>query len=201
MTDHFAVLGMPRRPWLDADPLKEAFHRQSAAVHPDRVHDAEEAGRRQASEAYSALNAAHQCLREPKDRLHHLVQLERGRKPGDMQSIPDDLMRLFGEVGQLLRKTETVLARRQQASSALLKVQVMQQALPQLEQLDALQARLQERRTGLLEDLRTLDAAWVKPNSALRDELLNRAENLYHQFGFLDRWTAQLRERLIQLTL
>lgn len=201
MTDHFAVLGMPRRPWLEADLLKETFHRQSAAVHPDRVHDADEAGRRQASEAYSALNAAHQCLREPKDRLHHLVQLERGRKPGDMQSIPDDLMRLFGEVGQLLRETETVLARRQQASSALLKVQVMQQALPQLEQLDALQARLQERRTGLLEDLRTLDAAWVKPNSALRDELLNRAENLYHQFGFLDRWTAQLRERLIQLTL
>jgi len=201
MTDHFAVLGMPRRPWLDAEQLKEAFHRQSAAVHPDRVHEADEAGRRQASEAYSALNAAHQCLREPKDRLHHLVQLERGRKPGDMQSIPDDLMRLFREVGQLLRQTETVLAQRQQANSALLKVQVMQQALPQLEQLDALQARLLERHAGLLEELRTLDAAWVKPDSAPRDALLDRAENLYHQFGFLDRWTAQMRERLIQLTL
>jgi len=201
MTDHFAVLGMPRRPWLDAEQLKETFHRQSAAVHPDRVHAADEADRRHASDAYSALNAAHQRLREPKDRLHHLVQLERGRKPGDMQSIPDDLMRLFREVGQLLRQTETVLAQRQQANSALLKVQVMQQALPQLEQLDALQVQLQERRTGLLEELRALDAAWVKPDNTQRDELLDRAENLYHHFGFLDRWTAQMRERLIQLTL
>jgi DnaJ-domain-containing protein 1 len=192
---------MPRRPWLDAEQLKEVFHRQSAAVHPDRVHEADETGRRQASDAYSALNAAHQCLRELKDCLHHLVQLERGRKPGDMQSIPDDLMRLFREVGTLLRQTETVLAQRQQASSALLKVQAMQQALPQLAQLDALQANLGENRTRLLDELRALDAAWMTKDGMPRDTLLDQAENLYHQFGFLDRWTAHMRERLIQLTL
>jgi len=41
----------------------------------------------------------------------------------------------------------------------------------------------------------------VKPDNTQRDELLDRAENLYHHFGFLDRWIAQMRERLIQLTL
>ena len=27
MTDHFAALAQPRRPWLDGDALKESFHR------------------------------------------------------------------------------------------------------------------------------------------------------------------------------
>ena len=43
MTDHFATLGEPRRPWLDAEALKEKFHRLSGTVHPDRVHGADEA--------------------------------------------------------------------------------------------------------------------------------------------------------------
>ena len=40
MTDHFALLDEPRRPWIDADLLKEKFLALSSRVHPDRVHNA-----------------------------------------------------------------------------------------------------------------------------------------------------------------
>ena len=40
MTDAFALLSEPRRPWLDAEALKARFLPLSAAVHPDRVHSA-----------------------------------------------------------------------------------------------------------------------------------------------------------------
>lgn len=201
MTDHFAALDLPRRPWLDADAIKDAFHLRSTGVHPDRVHNADDATRRAADEHYAALNAAHQCLREPKERLQHLVQLERGRKPGDLRALPDDLMRLFAEVGAALRATDSVLKRREQAGSALMKAQTLQEALPLLEQMESLQARLQDRRAGLMADLQRLDAAWTGTNGAAQEAALDGAENLYHQFGFLDRWMAQLRERTIQLTL
>jgi TPR repeat protein len=36
----FALLSEPRRPWLDAEPLKQRFLARSNEVHPDRVHSA-----------------------------------------------------------------------------------------------------------------------------------------------------------------
>ena len=82
MTDCFALPAEPPRPWLDADALKAKFLARSAEVHPDRVHSAPEAERAAAQERYTALNAAFNTLREPKDRLQHLLELELGAKPG-----------------------------------------------------------------------------------------------------------------------
>ena len=90
MTDHFAVLGQPRRPWLDADLLKETFLTLSGAAHPDHVHNQGAPVRQQADSRYVELNAAYQCLRNPKARVEHLLQLESGAKPGDLRAIPDD---------------------------------------------------------------------------------------------------------------
>jgi hypothetical protein len=37
MQDAFALLNEPRRPWLEAEALKQKFLALSSAVHPDRV--------------------------------------------------------------------------------------------------------------------------------------------------------------------
>ena len=37
MTDFFEMLGVPRRPWLNADDLKSRFHTVALECHPDRV--------------------------------------------------------------------------------------------------------------------------------------------------------------------
>src|SRR5690242_10840656 len=110
MTDNFLLLDEPRRPWLDAEALKQKFLARSAEVHPDRAHNASAAEKLAANQRYTALNAAYNCLREPKDRLRHLLELELGKKPSDLTDVPEDLMGLFFEAGKTFRETDAFLA-------------------------------------------------------------------------------------------
>ena len=203
MTDYFAELGQPRRPWLDEDRLKEKFHLLSSAVHPDRVHQQDAVIREQAEARYTKLNAAYQCLRNPKSRLEHLLILERGSKPGDLRTIPDDIVQFFGEVGAVLRDMNTLLVEKSQAASAILKVGLIGKALPQLEKISKLQAAIETRLNTVTEELRALDGEWAAClcDPAQRETALATAEKLYHLFGFLDRWARQLQERSFQLTI
>ena len=70
MTDYFALLDQPRRPWLDPEELKEVFHQKTLATHPDAQTQP------RGKETFTQLNEAYQVLREPKRRLHHLLDLE-----------------------------------------------------------------------------------------------------------------------------
>src|ERR1700722_13850489 len=106
MNDNFALFNEPRRPWIDPDLLKEKFLALSAQFHPDRVHQSSEPERRAASERFAEINAAYNCLREPKDRLRHLLELELGRKPADIQRVPAEMMDSMFEVGQLCRQVD-----------------------------------------------------------------------------------------------
>jgi DnaJ-domain-containing protein 1 len=203
MTDYFAALGQPRRPWLDAELLKQKFHTLSGAVHPDHVHDAEPASRQAAADRYAELNAAHQCLREPRTRLQHLIHLALGEKVPDSNQITDDMLRLFQEAGVLLRQADSLLLEKQSAAAPLLKVQLLEKALPCLHSINSLQSVLRERRDQLDSELRTLDAAWADTtrNAPVADELVRSAIRLCHQYGFINRWQAQLQDRAFNLTL
>lgn len=203
MTDHFAALQQRRRPWLDADALKEKFHALSAEAHPDRLHNADTITRQQASEHYANLNAAYQCLRHPKSRLEHLYQLEHGTKPGDLRAIPDDVMQFFGEVGTLLRETNSLVAEKASTTSSILKAGLLEKSLPHLERISKLQTLLQTRLHGVTEEVRALDQNWDAQlqDPTQRKTALAAIERLYHLFGFLERWAGQLQERSFQLTV
>ena len=58
------------------------------------------------SQRFVALNAAYQVLREPKDRLLHLLELELGAKPTEVQPTSPGAMELFLEVGRLCREVQ-----------------------------------------------------------------------------------------------
>ncbi len=203
MTDCFALLDEPRRPWLDAEALKAKFHARSAEVHPDRVHGAPEAERAAAQERYTALNAAFTTLREPKDRLQHLLELESGAKPGNIQSTPAELTDLFFAVGQLCRDVDFFLLEKGRASSPLLKVKMFQRAMDWTSQVNTLQARLDTKRGELETELQAMNATWTgapSEPSVRRTALpLARLEQLYRTFSFLSRWAGQLQERVVQL--
>lgn len=203
MTDCFALLDEPRRPWLDVDALKAKFLARSAEAHPDRVHGAPEAERAAAQERYTTLNAAFNTLREPKDRLHHLLELELGAKPGGLQSTPPELTDLFFAVGRLCRDVDFFLLEKGRAHSPLLKVKMFQRAMDWTTQLNALQARLNEQRGGLEAELAGMNAAWAaapaEPEARRTALPLPRLEQLYRTFSFLGRWTGQLQERVVQL--
>src|ERR1700756_1925347 len=119
MADYFMLLNEPRRPWIDPEELKQKFLALSSQVHPDRVHGAPEAERLAASRRYAEINSAYNCLREPKDRLRHLLELELGAKPVDIQRVPEEVMNTFFEVGQLCKEADRFLAERGKVSSPL----------------------------------------------------------------------------------
>src|ERR1035437_2300673 len=98
MSDYFALLNEPRRPWLDSNLLKQKFLALASDAHPDRVHNASESEKTEVTQRYTQLNAAFNCLAEPKLRLLHLLELELGAKPKDIKTIPAALADLFAEV-------------------------------------------------------------------------------------------------------
>jgi DnaJ-domain-containing protein 1 len=199
MTDFFAVLGEPRRPWLEPDLLKEKFLALSASFHPDRVHNLGEAEKQKAQERYAELNAAYNCLREPRSRLRHLLELERGWVPAEIQQIPSDLMDLFIKVGQMMRRADAFLAEKRTVSSPLLKVNLFERGEELAGELRDLAADLNARRKLLLDELAVIDAGWI-PSSTARPEALPRLEEIYQFFGFFDRWISQIHERIHQIS-
>lgn len=206
MTDFFALFDEPRRPWLDLEALKKKFLARSAETHPDRYHAASEAGKQVVNQRYAELNAAYNCLREPKLRLLHLLELETGARPKDVQRIPSGTMDLAIEVGALCRDVDQFLAERAKVTSPLLKVQWFERSLEWTDRLNALQQRLQAKRVEREAELQTLAMQWDQAppvGSPSRAEVLplERVEQLYRAFSYLTRWAAQIQERLVQLAL
>jgi DnaJ-domain-containing protein 1 len=203
MIDCFARLGEPRRPWVDLETLKQKFLTLSNETHPDRFHQLGEAEQREAQARSAELNAAYQCLREPKDRLRHLLELERGTRPGELQEIPPALMDLFQDVIALCRQVDVFLAEKAAVNSPLLKVQVFVRGQVWSEKLTALQQRLSLQQAELSAALKGLDEKWMAAGheASIRAGLLGGLEELYRLFSYFGRWQGQLQERFLRLAL
>lgn len=203
MTDYFALLDEPRRLWFDPEALKTKFNALSTRIHPDHVREGEKAA---ASQRYAELNAAYTCLREPKDRLAHLLECETGCALKDVQRIPSGTMDIFMDVGQSCRDVDAFLSERAKVTSPLLKVQYFEKAMDWTDKLNTLQKRVNERRDSLMNELRQLDSFWnsappvgsPKRATALP---LERLEEIYRVMSYVARWTAQIQERIVQLSL
>jgi len=198
--DYFALLSEPRRPWLDADALKQKFLTLSAAAHPDKIHSASDAEKSAAAKTFAELNAAYTCLAEPKSRLLHLLELELGAKPKDIQQIPAGLADLFAEVANSCRSADTFLAEKSRTTSPLLQVQLFERGQEWVEKLNALQQKLNALREQLLTSLQALDAQWLQADVASRRNSLSKIEDHYRLFGYLNRWNNQIQERVVQLS-
>jgi curved DNA-binding protein CbpA len=200
--DYFALLNEPRRPWLEPETLRSKFLALAAEAHPDKQREAGETEKLKANRRYAELNTAYHCLTEPKLRVLHLLELELGVKPGEVQQIPTALADLFAEVATVCLSTDNFLAEKNQVTSPLLQVQLFERAQERVERLRALQTRLTSLYDQLVEDLKSLDALWTsKSQSAERRALLNRLEELYRLFGYFNRWNNQIQERIVQLSL
>jgi DnaJ-domain-containing protein 1 len=200
MMDNFALLNESRRPWLDADLLKQKFLALSANAHPDRIHSASESDKTAATQKFTELNAAFNCLAEPKLRLLHLLELELGAKPKDIQTIPSMLADLFAEVANVCKNADNFLAEKSKMTSPLLQVQLFERGQDWIEKLNVLQRKLNELREKLTDELKSLDAQWISADTASRKEILPKLEELYRLFGYFNRWDGQIQERVIQLS-
>ncbi|MBL9170706.1 MAG: hypothetical protein JNN07_23440 [Verrucomicrobiales bacterium] len=205
ITDLFALLNEPRRPWIDPEHLKSKFHALSSEVHPDRFHQATDCEKELATKTYASLNAAYTTLKEPKDRLLHLLELERGSRPGDIQKIPPGTMDLFVEIGQACRDIDTFLKERSEVTSPLVKVQYFRKALGWVDELGRLQQMVNAKRDLLVSELPPMNATWeaLDAGSSSPDRAaklpLDKIEQIYRGLSYVSRWTEQIQQRLAEL--
>ncbi|MSU62057.1 MAG: hypothetical protein EXS31_06625 [Pedosphaera sp.] len=206
MTDYFVLLKQPRLPWLDVDELKNRFLTLSSDLHPDRVHGASEEVKAEANHRYAVLNAAYSCLRETKDRLLHLLELEQGSRPSDIQRIPPGTMDLFVEVGQLCRDVDVFLTERGKVTSPLVKVQFFEKGMEWTDKLQALQRTLNAKRDELGAELACMTPVFnsAPPSGNLQraSQLpLERLEQIYRILSYVARWSGQIQDRVVELSV
>lgn len=204
VTDFFALLNEPRRPWINPDSLKEKFLALSGDLHPDRVHNASEPEKQEAGRRYAELNSAFTTLADPKSRLQHLLELERGGSLPKIQSVPSNLMDDFMRIGELLRQIDRFLMERDQVTSPMVKVQMFARGQEWTDKISDWQKVLNEARDKLLIRLEGMNPLWNSApatGSPGRMAALPMAEleAIYQVFGFLAKWQNELRERMVRL--
>jgi curved DNA-binding protein CbpA len=182
MSDHFATLAQPRRPWLDGTVLKQAFHRATAQHHPDIAGGS--------GEKAAALNAAYAVLHDPASRVRHLLELEAPEALAVRPAIGAEMTGLFGKIAEL-----------RQASAAYGKKNALAQALAVTErdalreEIDRVLEALGASENAALSRLRDLDSRWGQGDPEVPALLAAQQQ----QLAFLAKWQAQLREDLFHL--
>jgi len=101
-SDHFSVMGLPRKLEVDARLLEAVFHALSRRFHPDVYRMASPRERIIALENSAQLNQAYRTLRDPFERTAYLLQLMEGRERGSQATPPQDLFEEILEVQELL---------------------------------------------------------------------------------------------------
>jgi len=196
MTDHFAVLKQPRRPWLDPDQLKEKYQQLVLNEHPDRKSRRTKAPPISPEPGFADITEAYRVLSNPKLRLNHLLRLSNEEVDFETASVTTELADVFMGAATLVLEIDALLQKREAATSAvgksLLKSEIaavktrVKQSLDQLEQLYS----------DCVRDLQKADRAWKKNASETAAELRKLAQ----RFGYLERWIGQLREKQFQLS-
>jgi curved DNA-binding protein CbpA len=180
MKDFFALLGEPRKPWLDPEKLQERYRQLGLTNHPDRI-----AAGATGDDDFASITEAYRIVSDPKLRLHHLLQLE-GHDPAEDGRVPESLLEPFSLIGDFIARMNRLWPRWQEADNALSK-SLLRAEITQAEREVA----------GLLDSSRRLLGGAEEAARALNDSWKAHPKELaeiYRLFGFLTRWMAQLEE-------
>jgi len=201
MTDYFATFSIPRRPWLDQEPLRLIYLSLSNQSHLDRMHLGSSSEQQAAVDQASEINAAYQCLRDHKERLRHFLELERGRPPQEIQTISSSLAEAMLQVGRLCQEADAVTRQRANESAALLKAMIFSRAQALHEQMAEMLRTLAAWQTHLEQELRRIDGEWAAGAAGGSEPILLYLEDLFRQFSYSKKWRSQLEEKSFQLLL
>ena len=203
IVDHFANLGVHRRPWLDVDQLKQRFHQLSIDIHPDRSLNDTVDVKREHQREFVIINSAFQCLRDTKLRVRHLLELERGCVSENVQSVPSEMTDWFTEVGLICRKVDLFLEKKEKQDSPILQVALMAEGMLLNDEISKTHQKLQAELMKIDEALKLLNPQWdqVGADSVGRVDELPIAElgAIAQRLSFWVKWRAQLGERSSRL--
>ena len=206
MVDFFALFEVPRSPWLNEEDLKLRYHAQAMKIHPDRFHQAPLDVQAAATADYAQWNAAYQVLSDPRERLQHLLELEQGGKPFEIQQVSGETMDTGMKIAQLCRETDDFLSRKATITSPLLLAQEFEAGQTWLDQLQSWMRELTSRHDVLLAQVKQLATAWVPtPNDDTGETRvpalpLTRLETIFRELTYLKRWRDQINARIVALS-
>ena len=204
MTDCFALFSEPRRPWVDPDVLRKKFLRICSELHPDRPKGCDSENRL-ADDKFGELNSAYACLQNPKTRLFHLLTLERGTEPNLICPVSAEVVTLIHTVGRVCRQVDEYLRQRSVNMSPLLRPSSVRDAIEWTDWLIGIRREINTRLGEIDAILKELNMTWESSppdGSEPRDNSLpcNRLERLHQELSFLTSLSAQVGERLLQLS-
>jgi curved DNA-binding protein CbpA len=190
MTDYFTALQQPRRPWLDLEELKQKYQELTLKEHPDRRRD------QAPGLDFAIINEAYCTLTDPKSRLHHLLSLEGHDRLGN-QSVPEELVQLFGQIGAFIQNIDGLLEKFRTSQTSLSKSLLQPDILKAQQRATELSDELKKLYSKALDELKRVDAvSGERPREVIED-----LKKLYYRFAYLGRWRDQVRERQFQLSV
>ena len=203
MEDHFARLAIPRRPWLDVEELKQRFHELSTKVHPDQSKNDTVKSKAALEQEFAEVNAAHQCLINTKTRVRHLIELELGQAPENVQSIPTKMTDWFMEIGAICRKVDVFLTKKEQQDSPMLQAGLMGEGMELHHEVAELHQKLQTELAKIDDSLKALNSDWERLDGVIDGRAtrlpLAKLDALGQRLSFWVKWSAQLGERSSRL--
>ena len=132
--------------------------------------------------------------------MRHLLELELGALPKDIQRIPSELMDLSMEVGMGCREADVFLIEKAKVTSPLLQVTFFERGHQFADKLQALRQRVNSLNERLVDELKhKIDADWpsVEENRAAQ---FQRLEEIYRLLSYFARWTSQIQERVVRVS-
>ncbi len=187
--DAYEALGMPRRAAIDLKWMESVFHALSRTWHPD-VNPADE-GR------FEAANAAYGKLRGVASRLKHLRELEFSGVALERAGAMDaGLMDLFARLGPAMQKAEAVARDAAATKSALAKALMADAIWEARDDLETMGGEVARRLDALGGELEEIDALMDRGE---RDAAREKMDRCYQAAAFLEKWQAQVREKLMGL--
>ncbi len=186
--DAFSELQLERRPVVSAKLLESNYHAASA-----RAASGDDAG----SGSPERLNRARKILSGTPSRLRHLMQLS-GYFRQKNSRIPEHLAQSGFELEPTLKSADQLLSRYSGTSSRVEQALLAAEVIECQQQLLAQQAKLNGLQQQAAERLSMLDAEWT---GVMTEEGAEALARLADEFTYLERWLAQVAERLHKFQL
>ena len=182
MTDHFATLNLPRHANLDPDQIKARFHELSRKLHPDTSSSSD-------SQAFANLNSAQSTLTRVSTRLRHLFELETGAPQPRDNVMSADLMDLFSAIADTITKADAHIAKKQKVTTALAKAMLAKSEAEVIHALMLTGGAIESYKKALTEKLPAID-------TTAGEQKTKNTAILAHEFSFIEKWQAQVQERM-----
>lgn len=180
MTDLFAVLGLPRSAWLDAEEIKQRHHHLMASGHPDKSSAAPASA--------TLLNEARRTLQNPTLRIRHFLALE--FPVYQPAANPQQDWDFFLRIGQATREAAELAAKKSPLTHPLARAALQKEILARLESLRLLKNETEIRLSACDDRLKAFGNTPQDPAklSALAEE-----------FAFLQKNQTSVRETMLAL--